>query len=291
MPQVAAVFRSRDFRILVATLLWVLPAALLAQPSPRVTSEIACQADSDCPAHDGLCFDPGLPTCGCNESAGRCDPNPLGCDGAGDCFGEEVCIGGHCAEPGPREGSLCNFDEDCPDWMSCRGGGCTRGVCTLESDCGPGQDCARNACAPAACAENRDCPAGFACRNRTCRAVACVADADCGGGLSVCREGACRAVECTADANCGGCAICNSQNRCQTRCDPGEGCQTLFTAELPLRVQRCAACTPDASGNCPTILIGCGREPRICDAIRKLEQVLDRRRPGLDPIRPPEPKP
>ncbi len=119
-----------------------------------MTSEIACQADADCPAHDGLCLDPRLPTCGCDEGAGRCDPNPLACDGGSDCFGEEVCIGGHCAEPGPREGSLCNFDEHCPAWMSCRGGGCTRGECTLDGDCAAGQDCDDNVCAAAACAEN-----------------------------------------------------------------------------------------------------------------------------------------
>ena len=291
MPRIAAAFRCPGFRIFVGVLLGVLPAAGFGQPSARVTSEIACQTDADCPAHDGLCLDPRLPTCGCNEGAGRCDPNPLACDGASDCFGEEVCIGGHCAEPGPREGSLCNFDEDCPGWMSCRGGGCTRGECTLDGDCAAGEDCDDNVCAAAACAENRDCPAGFACRNRACRAVACVADADCGGGRAVCRDGGCRNVECTADAHCGGCSICNSENRCQTRCDPGEGCQTLFTAELPFRVQRCAACTPDAAGNCPTLQIGCGREPRICDAIRKLDQILERRSPGLDPSRPPVPKP
>mgnify|MGYP001585543704 CR=1 FL=1 len=287
MPQASAAIRSLWFRSLTVALLCVLPAALFGQPSARVTSEIACNQDADCPRHDGLCFTPGLPTCGCDEGAGHCDANPLACDGANDCFGEEVCASGRCAEPGPREGTLCNFDEDCPGWMSCRGGGCTRGECTLNRDCGANEICSSNRCTLSPCDENRDCPNAFACRNRECQPVQCVADSDCGDARQVCRNGGCQVVECTGDNQCSGCEICNSQNQCQTRCDRGEGCQTLFTTELPFRVQRCANCTPDANGNCPQIQISCGRERRICDAIRDLERAFDRRRELPESPRPP----
>ncbi len=291
MLQASVAFRPLSLRALIVALLCALPAALYGQPSARVTSEIACDEDADCPVHDGFCVNPALPTCGCNEGAGRCDANPLSCDAESDCFGAEVCVSGHCAEPGPREGSLCNFDENCPSWMSCRGGGCTRGDCTLGADCDAGEVCARNQCQAASCSENRECPNGMACRDRACRPVACVADADCGDARQVCRGGSCQVVQCTHDGQCGGCEICNSQNRCQTRCDRGKGCQTLFTAELPFRLERCAACTPDAEGRCPQIDLSCRREPRLCKALRDFEQALDRRRELPEPPRPPGKQP
>jgi len=263
---------SRTIPVAVAVLI---PSGLAAQPSPRVTSEISCDHDSDCPAHDGLCFNSALPTCGCDEGAGHCDPNPLACDSASDCFGEEVCVSGHCAEPGPRENAHCNFDEDCTDWMSCQNGGCTRGECTLTRDCDRGEECDGNECGPASCQENRDCPAGFACRNRECQPVQCVADADCGDPFQVCRSGACQVVECTATAQCGGCELCDSSNRCQTRCDRGEGCRRLWVTEFPFSVESCVACTPDANGDCPTIQFGCRGSQRLCDAIKELEKAIE----------------
>jgi hypothetical protein len=234
--------RAAGWAVCLAVCLW--GAAPATAQTAQVTSEITCTTDAQCPNHGGLCFAKWLPGCGCDEGRGRCDANPKDCLAASDCFGEEICSNDNrCVEPGPREGTPCNADVECAEWMSCLLGQCSRGECVADSDCSDGRVCTgRNSCVRPPCTQDGQCDGGQVCRGGECLAVDCISNAEC-GAREVCSNGSCNQVECREVGDCTNCSVCDSSNSCLSLCREGEQCFAfpgLGTGNQPFVVRQCS---------------------------------------------------
>ncbi len=239
---------------MLRTTLWVFLAAAVLS-----LSGCTCAAPGSCTTQQD-CVDPSAPKC--DEQLGVC----VACVLDAHCEPGFVCLNGGCA-------AGCSPTEDrCgPNQVCAPGVGCVE--CAVDAQCGVGQVCTNNVCAAGCSAMNPTCPPGLVCNTVAGVCVECLDNTQCPGApLTVCNPATSTCVQCASNTDCTdpsrpicqpttntcvGCLVngdCPSgvchQNQC-VQCTSDAQCGGL-TPRCDQGTNRCVACLPGATDNCPT---------------------------------------